>query len=291
MFYNSKSSKTSMHERPHRRALLATTALLTALTLSACATAPGTKPTASSAPQSDASLREVAISSTKSQDYIAAAAYWGSLYDKNSKDVEAALNYSKALRQIGSIQQALSVMQRADQANPNNSGILAEYGKVLAASGHPDQSYSVLTRANQIKPGDWTVLSAMGVALDQLGRYSDAQKQYDAALKIAPDNPSVLTNLGLSYAIEGDLDKAEATLRKAVANPKANASARQNLAVVLGLQGKFDEATRLARADLPTNVADNNIDYLREMLSQPALWKQMESLDSTKAAKTAAATQ
>jgi len=290
----SRPPKNSTHERPRRRALLATTALLTALALSACATAPGVKPSASSAPKDDASLREVAISSTKSQDYIAAAAYWGSLYDKNSKDVEAALNYSKALRQIGSIQQALSVMQRADKANPNNSGILAEYGKVLAASGHPDQSYSILTRANQIKPNDWTVLSAMGVALDQLGRYSDAQKQYEAALKIAPDNPSVLTNLGLSYAIEGDLDKAETTLRKAVANPKANASARQNLAVVLGLQGKFDEATRLARADLPTNVANNNIDYLREMLSQPALWKQMESLDIKKTAttaKTAAATQ
>ncbi|MFZ3032993.1 MAG: tetratricopeptide repeat protein [Parvibaculum sp.] len=267
-------------KRPHRRGLLATTALVTALALSACATAPGSKPTADAPPQSDASLREVAISSTKSQDYIAAAAYWGSLYDRNAKDTEAAVNYSKALRQIGSIQQALSVMQRADQSKPNNADLLSEYGKILAASGHPDQAYTVLTRAHQLKPDDWTVLSARGVALDQLGRYSEAQKEYEAALKRAPGNPSVLTNLGLSYAIEGNLDKAEVTLRKAVSDPQASASARQNLAVVLGLQGKFDEATRLARADLPLNVADNNIGYLREMLTQPALWKQMEALDN-----------
>ena len=270
----------------YRRSLLATTALATALILSACATAPSGKASTENPTQSEASLRKVAISSTKSQDYIAAAAYWGNLYDRNNKDVEAAINYSKALRQIGSIPQALSVTQRADQANPNNAKLLAEYGKVLAASGHPDQAYSVLTRADQLTPGDWTVLSAMGVALDQLGHYDDAQKQYEAALKLVPGNPSVLTNLGLSYAIEGNLDKAEVVLRKAVANPQANVSARQNLAVVLGLQGKFDEATRLARADLPINVADNNIDYLREMLTQPALWKQMETLDSAKAAKT-----
>jgi Flp pilus assembly protein TadD len=142
----------------------------------------------------------------------------------------------------------------------------------------------VLARANELKPGDWTVLSAQGVTFDQLGRYADAQAKYAEALKLEPDNPSVLTNLGLSYAIEGNLDDAEQTLRKAVANPRAAASARQNLAVVLGLQGKFDEATRLARADLPVSVADNNIAYLRDMLTQPALWKQMETLDKGDAA-------
>lgn len=272
-----------------RGGLLATSALVSALALSACAT---TTPVASSVAKadntsiasndekSDAAVREVAISSTKSQDYIAAAAYWGTLYDRDGSNVEAALNYSKALRQIGSVPQALSVMQRAQQAHPGDPAILAEYGKVLAASGHPDQASAVLTKSNALKPGDWTVLSALGVALDQLGRYDDAQVQYNDALKIAPGNPSVLTNLGLSYAIEGHLDEAERVLRKAVANPRANASARQNLALVLGLQGKFDEASRLARADLPISVADNNIDYLRDMLTQPALWKQMESLDT-----------
>ncbi len=271
------------------RSLLTTSALVSALALSACATTtPATSlvaktnnaSIASNDEKSDAAVREVAISSTKSQDYIAAAAYWGTLYDRDGRNAEAALNYSKALRQIGSVPQALSVMQRAQQTHPTDPAILAEYGKVLAASGHPGQANAMLTKSNTLKPGDWAVLSALGVALDQLGRYDDAQVQYNAALKIAPDNPSVLTNLGLSYAIEGHLDDAERALRKAVANPRANANARQNLALVLGLQGKFDEASRLARADLPISVADNNIDYLRDMLTQPALWKQMESLDS-----------
>ena len=283
-----------------RARLLVATALVTTLMLSSCATtdsatkgpaaaqtAPSSQPREQAqlpeAPQNENAIREAAVTSTKSQDYVAAA-YWGSLYDKNENDTESALNYSKALRQIGSVPQALVVMQNAQRVAPDNADVLAEYGKALAASGHPDQASAVLARAFEKSPDDWTVLSAQGVTFDQLGRYKDAQDKYQAALKIVPGNPSVLTNLGLSYAIEGKLDDAEMTLRKAVANPSAAASARQNLAVVLALQGKFDEATRLARADLPLNVADNNIAYLRDMLTQPALWKQMETLNQSKPA-------
>tara|TARA_R110000868_G_scaffold149185_4_gene371459 strand:+ start:10844 stop:11755 length:912 start_codon:yes stop_codon:yes gene_type:complete len=282
-----------LHSR--RSALLVATALVSSLALSSCATTPANPAAAAGNPattakaqaapktptaeQSESALREAAVTSTKTQDYVAAAAYWGSLYDRNGDDAEAGLNYSKSLRQIGSVAQALTVMQRVQQIKPDDAGVLSEYGKALAATGHPDQAEGVLNRAHELKPDDWTVLSAQGVTLDQLGRYKDAQSKYAEALKISPDNPSVLTNLGLSLAIDGDLTGAESTLRKAVSNPKAAASARQNLSVVLGLQGKFDEATRLARADLPLNIADNNIAYLREMLTQPALWKQMESLD------------
>src|SRR3546814_9826584 len=58
-----------------------------------------------------AALREAAISSTKTQDYVAAAAYWGSLYDTNPNDTEAALSYSKALRQIGRSEEHTSELQ------------------------------------------------------------------------------------------------------------------------------------------------------------------------------------
>lgn len=280
--------------RTLRRTLMLATALATTIMLTGCATtgtaAKNNTPDQTShadkpsEPQDNNALREAAITSTKSQDYVAAAAYWGSLYDKNENDTEAALNYSKALRQIGSVTQALTVMQNAQRGASDNADVMAEYGKALAATGHPDQASAVLARAFELKPKDWTVLSAQGVTFDQLGRYKDAQTKYQAALDIVPGNPNVLTNLGLSYAIEGNLNDAESTLRKAVANPAAAASARQNLAIVLALQGKFDEATRLARADLPLNVADNNIAYLRDMLTQPALWKQMETLDQSKPA-------
>lgn len=273
----------------------ATTSLCSALALSGCAaTGAGTvaEPVspreAAEAQISEPALREAAVESTKTQDYVAAAAYWGALYERNPADAETAVSYSRALRQIGSIDQSLMVMQRGQLRHPDHAAVLAEYGKALTAGGRPDQATAMLSAAARKAPRDWTILSAWGVSLDQMGRYDEAKAQYNAALEISPDNPSVLTNLGLSYALTGDLDMAERTLRQAVANARADAYARQNLAIVLGLKGNFDEAERLARADLPANVADGNMAYLRSMLSQPALWKKMEELDREKASESAA---
>jgi len=269
------------------RAYMMAASLCSVLALTACASsdqaqkASGNKATIASSQDNmkPSQLRNAAAESTRSQDYVAAAAYWGSLHDRKPEDAEAALNYSKALRQIGSIEQSRIVMQRASTLNPTNADILAEYGKALAASGQAEQAQFVLGRAAALKPKDWTIISAQGVALDQMGQTAQARGKYNAALALSPGNPSILTNLGLSYALEGDLDKAEDALRKAVSDPRADAHARQNLAIVLGLKGNFDEATRLARTDLPQGIADNNMAYLRDMLSQPALWKQMEGLD------------
>lgn len=289
------SPKITRHfDRRIRSRWLITTSLCSALALSGCASAGGDK-AAATAPResaeaqiSEPALRDAAVESTKTQDFVAAAAYWGELYDRNLNDAETAIGYSRALRQIGSIDQSLMVMQRSQLRHPDHAGVLAEYGKALTAGGRPDQAAAMLSAAAEKDPKDWTVLSALGVSLDQKGRYDEAKAKYNAALELSPDNPSVLTNLGLSYALTGDLDMAEQTLRRAVANARADAHARQNLAIVLGLKGDFDEAERLARADLPANVADGNMAYLRAMLSQPALWKKMEELDREKASESPA---
>ena len=256
----------------HRRGLAVAATFCSVLALAACSSAStGTRTELSATDAAQAridepALREAAVESAKTQDYVAAAAYWGALYERSPDDTGVAVQYSKALRQIGSLEQSLTVMQRAQI-------------KALTASGRPDQAYAMLTEAANAAPRDWTIQSALGVTLDQMGRYDEAKSHYGKALSLSPDNPSVLTNLGLSYALTGDLDTAERMLRKAVADQKGDAYARQNLAIILGLKGNFDEAERLARADLPPNVADSNMAYLRAMLSQPALWKQMETLD------------
>jgi hypothetical protein len=37
------------------------------------------------------------------------------------------------------------------------------------------------------------------------------------------------------------------------------------------------EATRLARSDLPPQVADQNVDYFRSLMTQPAYWQEYAS--------------
>lgn len=281
------------HRAGHRVPYLAMATVCSVLVLGGCAsTGSGTAaPDATAAKtgaesqaparnkKSDEELRNAALKALKTNDYVTAATCWSFLHDRHEDNAEIAVQYSSALRHIGSYDQAATVMQRIQLLHKDNPAVLGEYGKVLVASGRVDQGVSMLKAAFGKSPKDWRLPSAIGVAYDQMGRYAEARGEYHKALELSPGEPSVLTNMGLSYALEGDLDKAEKVLRQAVANPNAGASARQNLAVVLGLQGHFEEARRLARADLPPNVAENNISYLKSMLSQPALWEKLKTLD------------
>ena len=108
---------------------------------------------------------------------------------------------------------------------------------------------------------------------------TEARVMYRKALDIVPNEPSVLSNLGMSYLLTGDLRASETYLRKAIAQPAADSRVRQNLALVVGLQGRFQEAETIARGELPREEAEDNIAYLRQMLSQQNAWNLLKETD------------
>ncbi len=207
-------------------------------------------------------------------DPVAAAAYWGTQYDRNAKDVNAAIAYSSALRKIRSNEEAVKVMTRAANANPEHAGANIEAGKTLVEAGRGFEAVRYLEKAIELAPQDWRGFSAYGVALDQIGEHKLARTKYDMALVFAPDMPMIMNNKGLSYALDGDLDQAKQVLRHAATTRGADARIRQNLALVLAMKGEMREAERLARSDLPPQIADQNIDYFRALVNQPAYWQE-----------------
>lgn len=205
-------------------------------------------------------------------DPIASAAFWGTRYNANQSDPMVAVKFSQSLRKMGSLEEAVGVMQKASEKHPAHADVSLEYGKVLVENGRAFEAVRHLENAAKEKSNDWSALSAYGVALDQIGEHAAARKRYDQALMIAPNATSVVNNKGLSYAIEGNLSMARTTLTKAAARAGGDARIRQNLALVLALSGDMQGAERLARSDLPPQVADNNIDYFRQLMNQPAYW-------------------
>jgi Flp pilus assembly protein TadD len=245
------------------------------LALAACATTGSTpgKPPAKTATQEQPPSKPADPAQMQAlikDDPIAAAAYWGSVHDSNPKDANAVANYGDALRLMGSNEQAITVLDEASKTFPSDGRVLASYGKALAATGHPDDAISILDRAVAADPSNAQTLSAAGVVEDQLGHPDEARTRYEAALKIKPDDRNILSNYGLSRAFAGDLPKAEDLLQRAANLPGASAQIRQNLALVLSLAGKFDEARRVAGRDLLPKEAENNVDYIRDLLGQPA---------------------
>jgi len=198
---------------------------------------------------------------------------WGERYKRNPGDVDAAINYARALRATEQRAQAVAVLEQTSMRSPNNMALSGAYGRALADAGQYAQALEALGKAHTPDNPDWRILNAQGAVLDQMGRHAEAQKHYTSALKIMPDEPSVLSNLAMSYVLMKDLKRAEEALRQAVSQPGASPKVRQNLALVVGLQGRFDEAEKIAAAELPPSEAEANVTYLRQMLAQQGDWK------------------
>ena len=250
-----------------------------AIMLTACATTQNSDPAANA---SNKEFREAigVYSNTapdQGMDPIAAAAFWGTRYNTNQTDPQIAVNFSKALRKIGSVDEATTVMQKAAVHNERDVAVNLEYGKVLVESGRAFEAVRYLENATTAEPSNWKAFSAYGVALDQIGEHKEARQKYERALLLAPGAITVLNNKGLSYAMDGNLSQAKAVLHQAAAGAGSDARVRQNLALVLALSGDMLGAERLARSDLPPIVADNNVDVFRQLMNQPAYWSEYAS--------------
>ncbi len=203
----------------------------------------------------------------ETQDLFAQAAFWSREYDLNPADLEAAIKLSSTLRRLGNPAQALEIAQTARAMYPRDTNLMAEYGANLIALERGKEAIAPLSSAVRSAPQNARLWSLLGASHDQMAQYDRARELYGRALSITPNDPSIMANLGLSFALQGDARTAEMWLRRAATNPLASPGVRQNLALVLGLQGKYDEAEALARQDLDSGSAENNLAYMRSMRS------------------------
>ncbi len=255
-----------------RRSTAICLALACALTLGACAKDPRHT---GSVRVSPGSVANMTVAQLEGQLQRADANY-----KRNPKDKRSGLIFGALLRMTGRDEQALAVMRQLVIHHPQDNDVLSAYGKALAATGNLREALGVIERAQRPDRPDWRLLSAQGAILDQMEQPDQAREYYRKALDIAPNEPTVLSNLGMSYLLTNDLASAESYLRKANNLPGADSRVRQNLALVVGLQGRFDEAERIASAELPTQEAKANVDYLRQMLSQQNAWNQLKKEDA-----------
>lgn len=225
--------------------------------------APAMLPAAKAGPAAPAPRKATAEQRAQADrlDPLARAAFWSNEVQIDARDAEAGVHLAQALRALGQTAEAAQAAQQVLVVDPNNRDALMETARAFIAQGQGFYAIDPLTRIKAQDARDWRVWSLLGVAYGQVSRDDDAAEAYRQALVLSPNNPAVLSNQAMQTAARGDLAGAEAMLRQASADPRATIQERQNLALVLGLQGKFAEAERLARQDLPPELADNNIAY------------------------------
>lgn len=194
---------------------------------------------------------------------LARAAFWVRATNLDPTDADAQLRLSVSLRALERFDEAGAAAERAMAIQPGSEEPLLEFGRARIGAEQGFYAIEPLTRAAAAAPRDWRPHSLLGVAMEQVKRTADARGEYARALQLSPENPAVLSNLALLDAAEGDRASAEALLRRAAAHPASTVQERANLALVLGLAGKLGEAEQIIRRDLPPELAEQNLAYLK----------------------------
>ena len=217
-------------------------------------------------------------------DPLARAAFWAREVDLDGRDAAAGVHLAAAMRAMDRNQEAAETAQRVLVLEPDNRDALFELARADLAGGQGFYAIDPLKRLQVQAASDWRVFSLLGVAYEQVSRGDDAETAWRQALTLSPDNPSVLNNLAMHYAAKGDSAQAETLLRRAAVQPGATIQVRQNLALVLGLGGKLAEAEQLERQDLPPDMAENNLAYLRAASSGGGAGRTWRSVQGAQAA-------
>lgn len=212
-------------------------------------------------------------------DPLTQAAFFSNQFDHDPGDYEAGVHLSNALRTLGRFAEAADAAQRVLMLSPDNADAMMAVARAHLASGE-NAFYAIepLRRVTELKPRDWQPWSLLGVAYEQSKRPDEAWAAWQRALVLSPDNPAVLSNMAMFYLTRGDLPNAEKLLRVAVAQPGASMQVRQNLALVVGLSGNIPEAERLLRQDLPPELADRNLAWLRQAMATSAPTRTWDSV-------------
>ncbi len=197
-------------------------------------------------------------------DPLTRSVFWSEEAQLFPMDPIAGVRAAQSLRELGRFEQAVQMAQAVLVVQPQNTDAMLEVGRGNIARGQAFYGIQALEQAQAMMPGDWRPLSLLGVAYQQVRRNDDAQAAWAHALALSPDNPDVLANMGMAFATSGEVDQAETYLRRAASQPGAGLKVRQNLALVLGVQGKMAEAEQILRRDLPPELAEANLQWLRD---------------------------
>ena len=226
-------------------------------------TIPMMKPGAAQSPEAPHKASPEDRAMAKRLDPLARAAFWAKEIQVDGRDAQAGVGLSQALRTLGNFEEALEAAQRVLVVDPKNVDALLEVARSQIGRGQGFYAIEPARQAQGLAPQDWRPVTLLAVAYEQAQRSDEAEATHRQALVLAPDNPTVMTNYALFLAGHGESAKAESLLRTAATKPGAEIAVRQNLALILGLEGRLDEAERLARQDLPPEIVESNLAYLR----------------------------
>jgi protein O-mannosyl-transferase len=151
-------------------------------------------------------------------------------------------NLGTALVSQGKLDEAVSVLRKAERLSPDDASVQDNLGAALARLGQLDEAIIHLRKAIRLNPAHAGAHNDLGAALGQQGRLDEAIEQLQLAVKLAPGDAGAHCNLGDALASKDRLDEAISQYKEAVTLKSDYPEAYCNLGIALARKGHLDEA-------------------------------------------------
>ncbi len=169
----------------------------------------------------------------------------------NANSSQTENNLGSALAEKGNLEEARSHFENALRINPDNVSAAVNLGNALAAEGgHTEQAIALLTRALEVQPNSPDGQNGLGVVLAHEGNLAEATEHLLKAVALAPQDAGYRYNLGRVYAAQSRFAEALPQFEEA-----ATLTKRQDPAVLQMLAAMESETGRFADAVTTTQTA------------------------------------
>jgi tetratricopeptide (TPR) repeat protein len=138
--------------------------------------------------------------------------------------------------------EALAVLRKAIELDPDDAGSYNNLGIALQGSGRTEEAIDAYQRAVRLDPKFARAHYNLGGLYKKLGRTEDSIREYREAIKLDPDFPGAHNNLGNIFLGSGRLNEALREFQEELKRNPADPIAHNNLGNVYGKQGNLRAA-------------------------------------------------
>jgi type IV pilus biogenesis/stability protein PilW len=162
------------------------------------------------------------------------------------QDAGYQIRMARSLLNAGRVNEALSTLQEAIEANPGNASLHNFYGQICLFGGRLEEAERALRRALEVDPYFTDAHNNLGTVLMEQGYPSEAEDELRMALAdpVYPTPEKVYLNLGLLYKSQGRDAEALEALRRSVEIAPKYYKAHYELAALLERSDRVAEAAR-----------------------------------------------
>ncbi len=162
---------------------------------------------------------------------------------------------------LGEYPQALRLLQRLVQENPEGSVALTLMGSIYNRMGRPKEAVRHFRKAIELHGDSAEAYNNLGITYRGLKRYPEAVSCFQKAVAIGPARGDLLYNLGNTYKRMGDLPRALESFQKAQSLDPAFVPIYNNLGTLQEALGQPGEAVRTYRRGLQLDQKQPRLHY------------------------------